>query len=90
MFVSNATQPLIQSALFDEGYAPYTGATGTRPSHTIAGLGAALNYMASYGMQNVEEHNMYALLYFTVSYLPPHPPPFHAPAQPSLPAPAAV
>jgi hypothetical protein len=38
MFVSNATQPLLQSALFDEGYAPYTGATGTRPSHTIAGL----------------------------------------------------
>lgn len=58
MFVSNSTQPLLQSALFDEGYAPYTGATGTRPSHTIAGLGAALNYMAAYGMQNVEAHNM--------------------------------
>jgi selenocysteine lyase/cysteine desulfurase len=58
MFVSNSTQPLLQSALFDEGYAPYTGATGTRPSHTIAGLGAALNYMLSYGMRNIEAHNM--------------------------------
>ncbi len=58
MYVSNATQPLVQSALLDEGYAPYTGATGTRPSHTIAGLGAALQYMTSFGMQQIEEHNM--------------------------------
>jgi hypothetical protein len=46
---AKAVQGWITPTMFDGGYSPYTGQSGTRPTHTIEGLGHAVDYLASYG-----------------------------------------
>lgn len=48
----------VSATRFDNGYSPYTGATGTRPMHTIAGLGKAITFFEQYGFDEIEKWNM--------------------------------
>jgi aspartate aminotransferase-like enzyme len=41
-----------------ERYLSYTHSTGTTPTHTIAGLGAAVGYMQSFGQHAIAAHNL--------------------------------
>eukprot|EP00035_Acanthoeca_spectabilis_P017272 m.360092 g.360092 ORF g.360092 m.360092 type:complete len:149 (-) comp16635_c0_seq2:1603-2049(-) len=37
---------------------PYTASSGTRPQHTLAGLGSAIDYFSQWGFDAIEAHNM--------------------------------
>ena len=42
LYISSAVHNYVKPPWFDGGLNPYTGSSGTRPQHTIAGLGAAI------------------------------------------------
>lgn len=58
LYLGPRLRGLVNATRFDDGLQSYTGSTGTRPQHTIAGLGAAIAYFESYGFARIEGHNM--------------------------------
>lgn len=56
---SGEAQAAISPTYLSSGYYAYTGATGTMPLQTIAGLGYVLDFFAAYGgLEVVEKYNM--------------------------------
>jgi selenocysteine lyase/cysteine desulfurase len=49
LYIAAAVQPLVGALWLDGGMGVYSGFTGTRPAHTIQGLGYAIDYFARYG-----------------------------------------
>eukprot|EP00466_Bigelowiella_natans_P006372 jgi/Bigna1/135083/aug1.28_g9791 len=58
LFISQRVRDRITPTFLDGGSYPYTGSTGTRPQHTLAGLGAAIDYFESFGFEEVEAYNL--------------------------------
>lgn len=58
LYISQAISAHVSSTRFDDGYVPYSGSSGTRPMHTIYGLGQAIEYMEAYGFAEVEQYNL--------------------------------
>ena len=58
LYVAKRIQQQLSVTWLDEGYGVYTGSTGTRPAATILGLGHAIDYLNSFGMDKVEAHNL--------------------------------
>lgn len=49
LYVAKPIQGWVTPTMFDGGYSTYTAQSGTRPTHTIEGLGHAVDYLNSYG-----------------------------------------
>ena len=49
LYVSKHLQHAVTATVLDGGMATYTAQTGTRPAHTINGLGYAVDYFARFG-----------------------------------------
>lgn len=58
LYISQSVQSWVTPTLLDEGFAPYTGASGTRPAITIQGLGYAIDYLNSFGRAAISKHNL--------------------------------
>eukprot|EP00038_Savillea_parva_P024907 m.45476 g.45476 ORF g.45476 m.45476 type:complete len:430 (+) comp6652_c0_seq1:201-1490(+) len=58
LYISSSIRSNVTPTFFDGGMQPYTASSGTRPVHTLAGLGAAIDYMNQWGFDAIEAHNM--------------------------------
>ena len=58
LVVRKAAQAHVRATFLDGGFASYTGQTGTRSAANVAGLGAAIDYLNSFGMPAVQAHNL--------------------------------
>jgi len=58
LYIRKGAQRAIQPIALQDGFEAYTGAVGTRDLPSIAGLGAAIDFLNYYGFDNVSKRNM--------------------------------
>lgn len=49
LYISSTIHRYVTPTFFDGGMSPYTASSGTRPQHTLAGLGSAIDYFSQWG-----------------------------------------
>jgi selenocysteine lyase/cysteine desulfurase len=72
LYVRKETQNAIQPMALQDGFEVYTGAVGTRDLPSIAGLGAAIDFLNYFGFDNLTKRNMRlrAFLYKSLDSVP--------------------
>ena len=58
LYIKNSFQAKIYATVLDGGVDVYTRTVGTRPAHSILGLGHVIDYLNSYGREKIVSHNL--------------------------------